>query len=62
MEREKTYGGVDPEIFESMRGEREERRERGGREEGEEDSRSISEREADELGDIILRAEVEGGE
>lgn len=59
MEREKTYGGVDPEIFESMRGEREER---GGREEGEEDSRSISEREADELGDIILREEVESGE
>lgn len=58
MEREKTYGGVDPEIFELMRGGREERRER----EGEEDSRSISEREADELGDIILREEVEGGE
>lgn len=29
MEREKTYGGVDPEIFELMRGGREERRERG---------------------------------
>lgn len=52
MEREKTYGGVDPEIFELMRG--------AG--EGEEDSRSISEREADELGDIILREEVESGE
>lgn len=31
MEREKTYGGVDPEIFELMRGGREERREREGR-------------------------------